>query len=46
MRHRAEIRKGEVGEGASIPNHGSYFCSKLKKDLSRTDQGTILKISH
>ena len=23
------MRKGDIGIGASIPNHGSYFCSKL-----------------
>jgi hypothetical protein len=39
MRQRAEMRKGDVGVGASIPNHGSYFCSKLREgEFSRTEQ--------
>ena len=26
----SRMRNGDVGVGVSIPNHSSYFCSKLK----------------
>lgn len=32
------MRNWDVGVGASIPNHGSYFCSKLEDERCETER--------